>query len=191
MKKVNNQRIKKPATFDVTVQLFSQEHGLVFEKTEQKKVKDELFLLIDEAAWEVVEGINNKRECVIKVTTPYRIWYYQYGRGGNLIKKYLDESIPFVHTSPPLRNIHLYTNAFVTKGVINRATHDAYVKQVIYWSQTYVYLVSINPHDVLWKYQVEHYRINGSEHVKPGKRVKLYHFKEMLDLKRHMAQEFY
>lgn len=191
MKKQIKPRVKKPATFDVTVQMFHQDHGLVFEMTEQKTVTDELFSLIDEAAWQVVDKINNKRECVIKVITPYRTWYYQYGRLGNLVKKYLDEAIPFVHMSPPLRNLHLYTNTFTTKGKTQRQHQDYTVNQVFYWSQSYVYLVSINPNARRKKYQIDYYRIHGSEHVKPGKHTKTYHFNDMLDLKRHMVQEFY
>lgn len=181
---------KEPVWINITLQLFHHEHGLVFETAVQKLVKRDIFLHRDNAVTEAVKELNNKRECVIKATSGKHVWYYQYGLTGRLISKKMDADIK-LSVSPPMRNIHLYTNAMVTKGLVERQHKSFWVKQVIYWSQSYVYVVSITPDGKQRSYQVDHYRIIGSEYVKPGKLIKTYYFDEIVHLKRHMAQEFY
>lgn len=181
---------KEPVWINITLQVLHHELGLVSETVARKLIKWDIFLNRDNAVTEAVKELKIKRECVVKATCGQHIWYYQYDVNGKLSSKKMDADIQ-LSVMPPLRNIHLYTNAFVTRGTVNRGADVFWVKQVFYWSKTYVYLVSITPKGIHYKYQVEHYRIIGSEYVKPGKLVKTYHFKELVELKRHMAQEFY
>lgn len=181
---------KEPVDITITLQLFHHEFGLVFETAVQKKIKRDLFLHRDRVVTEAVMELNNKRECVVKAVSGKHIWYFQFGTTGRLISKKMDADIK-LSVMPPLRNLHLYTNAMVTTGKVNRQHTEHEVKQVIYWSTSYAYLVTFTPDGKQHKYQVEHYRINGSEYVKPGKLVKTYYFDELVHLKRHMVQEFY